>query len=205
EDRSRKVYTISNNGTDARTIVVEHPVRAGWTLADGAAPEETSLGAYRFVVHVNAKQTARLEVQERQPVEQRVALTDLDDRRITLFMRTTDHDGRLRDALAPIQAQKAEIASLTADLALRRGETDRLTADQQRVRDNMRALKGTASEQLLLKRYVTQLSEQEDRLSALRGETTELTRKLEQARADLDALIERLSLDVLVADAAANP
>ena len=66
-------------------------------------------------------------------------------------------------------------------------------------------VQGTASEQLLLKRYVTQLSEQEDRLSALRGETTELTRKLEQARADLDALIERLSLDVLVADAAANP
>ena len=61
------------------------------------------------------------------------------------------------------------------------------------------------AERCLIKRYVAQLSEQEDRLSALRGETTELTRKLEQARADLDALIERLSLDVLVADAAANP
>jgi hypothetical protein len=201
EVRSRKVYTIRNSNTDARTVVVEHPVRAGWTLASGgAAPTETSLSAYRFAVPVASSETARLVVNERHPIEERVALTALDDRQIAVFVQNGGDDARMREMLAPIQAQKAAIASLDGDLALARGETDRLTADQQRVRENMRALKGSAGEQMLLKRYVAQLNEQEDRLATLRRRTTELTQTLDQARADLAAMLERLSLDVELAD-----
>jgi len=206
EIRSRKVYTIRNSNTDARTVVVEHPVRAGWTLASGgAAPTETSLSAYRFAVPVASSETARLVVDERHPIEERVALTALDDRQIAVFVQNGGDDARMREMLAPIQAEKAAIASLDGDLALARGETDRLTADQQRVRENMRALKGSAGEQMLLKRYVAQLNEQEDRLATLRGRTTELTQTLDQARADLAAMLERLSLDVELADGDSKP
>ena len=35
EVRARRIYTVRNNDTTDRTMVIEHPVRAGWTLTGG--------------------------------------------------------------------------------------------------------------------------------------------------------------------------
>ncbi len=202
EERTRKVYTVRNSDATPRTVVVEHAIRPGWTLAKGGPqPAETSISAYRFLVPVAAKAVATLTVEELRPIETRYAISQLTNDQVALFVRESRANPRLTEALVPIQAQKATIASLSAQIASRKSETNQIAEDQARLRGNMGTLKGSAEELQLLKRYVAQLTQQEDRIGTLRRESADLTQTLSRAQADLAQLLDALSLDIDVAAA----
>ena len=78
----------------------------------------------------------------------------------------------------------------------REEETTKIFDDQQRLRENMKALKGSAEEKVLLQRYTRQLNDQEDRLEALKKEVKDLEAKIDAAQAALESLIQALSFDV---------
>ncbi|MGA3043354.1 MAG: hypothetical protein ABSF54_21480, partial [Bryobacteraceae bacterium] len=78
----------------------------------------------------------------------------------------------------------------------REAETEKIYDDQQRLRENMKALKGSPEEKALVQRYVQQLNTQESRLEDLRKEIAQLEAKISSAQADLDHMIEGLSFDV---------
>jgi hypothetical protein len=63
------------------------------------------------------------------------------------------------------------------------------------VRDNLGALKGSADERSLAKRYTAELNTQEDTLAALRHDLAALQQQRETAEADLNNRIEALTLD----------
>jgi hypothetical protein len=204
EQMTRRVYTVRNSDTTPRTVLIEHPVRPGWTLAKGAVPIETSLGSYRFAVAIEAKGVATLEVEERHPIETNYAVSQLNEQQIAVFVHDSRENARLSQALGPIQAKKAVVASITGELESRRAEATTINEDQRRLRENMGALKGGSGEQQLLKRYVVQLNQQEDRIAVLRRETTDLEQQLSHAQSELAALIQALALDVEMLDAAAE-
>jgi hypothetical protein len=53
ELREKKTYIVRNEDTSARTLVIEHPARPEWKLAeDGLKPEEKAMGLYRFRLSV---------------------------------------------------------------------------------------------------------------------------------------------------------
>src|SRR5207244_8171657 len=58
EQRSKVTYSVHNADTMQRQVVIEHPVRDGWKLADGNKPEETSASHYRFRVAVEPAKTS---------------------------------------------------------------------------------------------------------------------------------------------------
>jgi hypothetical protein len=196
EQRTRKVYTVRNNDASSRTVVIEHPIRAGWTLGHDLKPVETSLNAYRFAVAVSAQSTVTLTIDERRPTEQQLSVSTLTEQHLAFFVRATRADANLARALAPISAKKAAIASLEQELKAREAESTRIAEDQARLRDNMRSLKGSDGEKQLLKRYVSQLNEQEDRIAALRREAADISQRIARAQAELSQLIETLSVDV---------
>lgn len=207
EQVARRVYTIRNSDATSRTVVIEHLVRPGWTLAKGALPVETSLGAYRFAVPVEAKGVATLVVEERHPLDTNYAISQLTDQQVSVFVHDARENVRLSQALRPIQAKKSEVLSISSEMSARQAEADKIAEDQKRLRENMAALKGSSGEQQLVKRYVAELNQQEDRVAVLRRETADLEQKLSVAQTELAALIEGLAvdLDVLEADAAENP
>ncbi|HEY2905164.1 MAG TPA: carboxypeptidase regulatory-like domain-containing protein [Vicinamibacterales bacterium] len=199
EDQTRKVYTIRNSDASARTVIVEHPTRAGWTLVKGSSqPVETSLTSYRFLVPVAAKGVATLTVDEFRPIETRYAISQLTDDQIAVFVREARANIRLTQALEPIQAKKSAVAALSAEISARADETTQIATDQTRLRGNMEALKGSSGEQQLRKRYIAALNQQEDRIATLRRETADLAQTLSRAQADLTQLLEALSLDIEV-------
>jgi hypothetical protein len=198
ERLARRVYTIRNNDTTDRRLVIEHPIRAGWTLASAAKPAETSVDAYRFVVTVAAKKTETFTVAEQQPLSQTYRIADITSQQVDLIVRESGGDSGLRNALAPILAAKATVASLTDELNSRAAETKRIGDDQSRVRENMKALKGSSEEQQLLKRYAAQLAQQEDRVAVLRRETDDLERRRRDAQAELARLVDNLTTEVAV-------
>jgi hypothetical protein len=198
EQRTRRVYTLRNNDTSARTVVIEHPLRAGWTLVGTPPPVETSAAAYRFAVPVQAQQTATLTVEEKRPQQDKFQITSLDDPQLTLMLRDSGDNRTMKDALAPILAKKASIAALAAAAADRTGRVKQISDDQQRVRENLQTLKDTAEQRSLVRRFAGQLSQQEDQIQALRGELVELGRMRGQADAELQLLIERLAFDLAI-------
>jgi hypothetical protein len=180
ELQQRTLYTVRNEDTAARQLVIEHPARNSWILAKAAnQPEEQAAGVYRFRVEVPAKATATLPVEEAHIQETTYQLADVNDDQIALFVRQKTISPEMQQALAKITAQKAAVAKLEEEMANRQKDIERIVDDQARLRENMKALRGSAEEKALLQRYTHQLDEQETRLDALR-------KKIEQTEAQRD-------------------
>ena len=97
-------------------------------------------------------------------------------------------------------AQKDAIAKLDADLREKQSELDSIGEDQNRVRENLQALKGTAEEKALAQRYVKELDEQETRLATLKKEIVDLQAKRKVAQQELDDTIEHFTFDGKVSE-----
>jgi hypothetical protein len=69
---------------------------------------------------------------------------------------------------------------------------ENIGVDQTRLRENLKALKGSAEEKALVQRYTRALDAQEDQMDSLRKSGDDLRKKRESAQADLDKLIQGL-------------
>ncbi len=190
-------YTVRNDDTTARILVIEHPMRAGWTFsADTPKPDESSSDAYRFRLNVEPKQTATLLVSEVEPENTSIEISNVTRDQVTLFLQQKSINAQVVQALGPILDQKDRIASLDAEIAKRDKEKSDIFDDQQRIRENLKALHDTPEEKALAARYTQQLSDQETRLETLKKEEADLNDKKQQAQDELDKMVEQLALDV---------
>ena len=196
EQSENKTYTFRNEDALSRTVIVEHPSRPDYELRSQTKPVETSSGWMRFRLEVPSKQTASLLVQEAKPVETTYQVASLSDDQVALFVRQRSIDKTLEEALRKVLGQKAVVAGFETEKEARGEETKKIYDDQQRLRENMKALKGSAEERALLQRYTRQLDEQETRLDQLTKEIADLEAKQNAAQADLDKMIDALSFDV---------
>ena len=195
KEQDQRVYTIRNEDVSPRTVVIEHPVRAGWVLSPGAAqPAESSGGVRRFRVAVDAKKTATLTVDETRPREDRVVISSLSADQLGVWLQRSGSGPSLEAVLRPVIEKKQALAAIEQNIAARKSEVDRIGTDQQRVRENMKALKGTAEEKALVQRYARQLDEQETRLEVLRKEMADLGQQLAKAQTELEKLVDGLTL-----------
>jgi SMC interacting uncharacterized protein involved in chromosome segregation len=101
----------------------------------------------------------------------------------------------MQQAFDRILKQKEKVDEFSSQISDRKRESDQITADQNRIRENMKALKGSSEEKALLQRYVGQLDAQESRLAALRKESSDLTARQTQANSELDRMILEVNLD----------
>jgi hypothetical protein len=193
EVREHRTYTIRNENSDARTVVVEQAARPGVKLAkDSPRPDETSENFYRFRVNVEPKKTATLKVDEYQPVVNSYALTNLTAQNITFFMQQKVLDPEVEKALWQIIAKKNAVSDLDAQMQSQKSQMESIGHDQERLRENMKALKGSAEEKSLVQRYTREMNDQEDQMDALRKTGDDLRKKRELAQAELDKLIQGL-------------
>jgi len=87
------------------------------------------------------------------------------------------------------------VVALDAQIKAREGEIAEITKDQDRLRENMKALKGTAEERQLLQRYTGELNTQEDRLAVLRGQIADLHAQRNAKDAEFQEKMEALTFD----------
>jgi hypothetical protein len=196
QERQESTYTIRNRDTEKRVLVVEHPARAGWKLADDVTPAESSVSYHRFRVALDPKKTTTLTVKEFRPITNRYLITNITDPEIKMFLDQKMINPEVEKALRKIMSQKNDIAVIDAVITGRRGQINTISEDQQRVRENMKALKGSAEEKALVERYVRQLNEQEDHMQSLRKEISEMQQKRESAQSALNGMVEALTMDV---------
>ncbi len=190
----KKTYRIRNNNDAARSVVLEHPVRAGWTLV-GAKPAETSANFYRFRVAAAPKSTATFVVEEESPIESVFALSSVTADQVAVWVRDRSIDPETERQLGAIAALQAEIAGLGRRIAALEKEQDDIFRDQERVRQNLERLGQGPDEAALRLRYIRQLDGQENRIAAMKGEREKLEAERAAAERRLMELIEKLSVD----------
>jgi chromosome segregation ATPase len=142
---------------------------------------------------VAAKGEATLTISERRVNDTRYSIDQVDDRLVTTITQRGIAPDALRRALQPVLDKRAEVAGADRQVADLNGQITAIGQDQQRVRENMQVLKGSTEEKALVKRYTTQLTEQEDRLATLRKELTDATIRRDTRRAELTQLIQQLT------------
>lgn len=195
EQSETKTYTIRNANTDVRDVVIEHPARAQWKLAADLKPEETTASFYRFRVAVKPDSTATLAVSETHPNYERWELTNADSDLIKLWLQNGTLSGPAVDAFHDVLARKAEISAVDAAIAKAQKQVQDISNDQARVRENMKALKGSAEEKVLLTRYAQQLNSQEDQLVALRAQVVTLQDKRARLAGELDQMLMAITFE----------
>ncbi len=185
-----KTYTIQNVDAQAKTLVIEHPQRPGYTLLSQAAPEKTS-NAYRFEVPVPASGSKTFAVQEERVADQTISLSSATPDVLTTWIQNKTLSDAGRRQLEQIAQKKSDIEA--NDAALKEIETDRdsLTKDQQRLRQNIQSLNAVAGQQDQVQQYARQLAATESRLASLRDNEIDLRKKKTQLQADLNSLIEK--------------
>lgn len=176
-------------------MIVEQPRRAGWELDSDPKPEETTPTAYRFRVATAPKETVRLHIGERHTFEQHLRLVDSTDQQLTVFLQNAKASPAVMQQLEPVFAAKRAVAALDTQTRNKQSAINQLVEDQKRVRDNLGALKGSAEERSLAKRYTSELNAQEDTLASMRRDLATLQQQQQAAEADLNNKIESLTLD----------
>jgi archaellum component FlaC len=195
QEREEHTYTIRNRDTASRTVVIEHPSRPGWKLTDDAKPAESSASFHRFRLAVESKKTETLTVKEYRPITNNYLLSNVTDDQIKYFVAQKMINAEIDKALRKVMAQKSSIAALDGEVASHKSKISGISEDQQRVRENMKALKGSVEEKALVARYVRELNEQEDRVQSLHHEMADLQQKREAAQKTLNDMIEDLQME----------
>ncbi|HTF71768.1 MAG TPA: hypothetical protein VK638_54785, partial [Edaphobacter sp.] len=101
----------------------------------------------------------------------------------------------IRQQLEPVFTAKRAVASLDTQIKSKQSQVDQIAGDQKRIRENLSALKGTAEERALAKRYTDELNQQEDQLSTLRKDLDALQQQRQTAQQDLADKIENLNIE----------
>jgi hypothetical protein len=196
EEEQRTLYTVRNQEDGRRALVVEHPARPGWKLKNGSQqPEEQAPGAYRFRVSLAPKATASLPIEEVRPVSAAYQVADLGPDQIRLFLKKGSLTAEMAASLEKITSQKRLVESLEQEMEDRQKDIDRIVDDQGRLRENMKALRGSAEEKALLQRYTKQLDDQETQLGGLRKKIQDTETQRDAASAELQKMIDDLQLE----------
>ena len=199
EVREKKTYIVRNEDTTPRTLVIEHPARPEWKLGEDAPkPEEKAPGLYRFRLSVEPKKTEKVVVNEAKPVYTQYSLNGVTDDQIGSLLLQKSINAVIEKALRAIMAQKNLAANFDAKIKAQQKTIDQIFTDQGRLRENMKALKGSAEEKALLQRYTKQLDDEETQLDALRRQMQETQAQREKANEGLQKMIGDLQMDVVL-------
>jgi hypothetical protein len=184
-------YTVKNSGKQAKTVLVEYPIDAAWTLTEPKTPTEKTRDLYRFAVEAKPGEPAKLTVAEQRVERQQIALNNLDDNTIQFYQSAKVVSEKVKAALAEIVKRKHELQQLATAKQQREQRIQKITADQDRVRQNMDRLDRTSE---LYKKYVKKFTDQEEEVAKLNEETASLAEQETQQRKSLDEYMINLDL-----------
>src|SRR6202012_1307657 len=132
---------------------------------------------------------------ESRTLETTYQLSNLDDSQIAVFLRQRTITPDVAQALQKITAQKAVVAKLEDEMEARQSDIDHIVDDQGRLRENMKALRGSSEEKSLLQRYTKQLDDQETQIDGLRKKIQETEARRDTANDELQQMIDSLQME----------
>ena len=187
-----RTYTVRNVDAKAKTLIIEHPLRQGYTLLNQKPAEKTPAN-YRFEIALAPNSTQPFPVSEERVYDQAFQVSSATPDMLLVYIRNRDLPDAGRKQLQRIVDQKQQIAENDRALADTQTQIGELTSDEDRIRRNIGSLNNVSGQQQQVQNYARQLDTHEQQLAALRDKTAELQKKKAALQAELDNLIATLS------------
>jgi hypothetical protein len=160
--RQTTTYTVSGALDGERTVIVEHPIRDGWSFSSAESFGKTATHQ-RLKVVVPAGTEKTLTAIDEQLQSNSYALVDTDPDMLLGWSASTQ-DKALTDKLANLADARKRQAAVQNDLESLDGEIEKTTGEQERIRQNLGAVPDNSD---LKKRYLKALSDSEDQITAM--------------------------------------
>ena len=188
---STQEYAVDNKSSKDKTIVIEHPVRAGWKLVDTQTPLETTPSVYRFKGTASGNKVTTLTVTEENVSGTSIAMASADPGQLLQYSRTSEIPKEVRDALAKAIELRQAVTGVERDINARNQRIAEITAEQTRIRENMKTV---AQNTQYYQRLLAKLNEQESSIEGLQKERDDLTEKRDGLRKQLEEYVNGLTL-----------
>ncbi|MBN6818631.1 DUF4139 domain-containing protein [Methylobacterium organophilum] len=185
--REVTTYTIKGAPDAARSVIIEHPRREGWTLTASARDSETPT-AYRLKVAVPAGGTAETRAVLEHVQIDAYDLVDADEALLVRWAALAT-DPELGGKLKTLSRARAEVAAATRTVEEIAEREEKVQAEQERIRSNLGAVPKDSE---LARRYLTRMGGQEDELAKLAAARAEAESGLKASRARIRTLIAAL-------------
>jgi hypothetical protein len=185
--RLATTYSIKGAADAARTVLVEHPRRNGWTFTSDALTGATP-SHHRLRTTVAAGATAKVEaVAERSDVQQ-VVLVDADAD--TLFRWSGNAaDPKTAAQLKTLAERRMRLSQADQELAQLSAQHEQAVANQSRIRENLAAVPADSS---LGQRYAGLLGQEEDRIGEIEKRRQAAQAKVQTLRRELVAALSSI-------------
>jgi hypothetical protein len=192
-------YIIKAPEGEDRTVVIEHPRRAGWDLknpngedAENKLDIEQTETHYRIKVNVDRNETRRLSLTlNKTEFEQLTLWTMSPDSLLTRIAAVgNDLPENIRSALEAVVPLQRDVAAQMQAIKNLEQRRDAIFSDQTRLRGNLESIPSGSD---LAKRYLSELNTQEDQLKKITQDMSATQKRLEDARAKLDSYVGGLS------------
>jgi hypothetical protein len=134
-----KVYVIKNAALEAKSLIIEHPITGGATLAEPLEFDERTDSVYRFSTKLPASGVVSFTVKEFAPIEERVVLARSLTETLVVYSSNQEIPENARQALQKAVALKKSADDAGAVRADAEEELVRLFVEQERVRQNLTA------------------------------------------------------------------
>lgn len=185
--REVTTYTIKGAPDAARSVIIEHPRREGWTLTASARDSETPT-AYRLKVAVPAGGTAETRAVLEHVQIDAYDLVDADEALLVRWAALAT-DPELGGKLKTLSRARAEVAAATRTVEEIAEREAKVQAEQERIRSNLGAVPKDSE---LARRYLTRMGGQEDELAKLAAARAEAESGLKASQARIRTLIAAL-------------
>jgi hypothetical protein len=168
-----KTYKMVNRSQTDRTILIEHPNRTAqqFKLVDTDKPVEDTAEVYRFQTPVKAGETKSFTVKEERDVVSTIQLTNGAENQIRYFISLSEASPALKQKLEAALKVKGEWDVVRRELDQVVADLNRLNADQDRIRKNLRE---TPKEAEVYATYLKKLADQEKEIDALTAKQKKL-------------------------------
>jgi hypothetical protein len=189
--RETKTYTIRNVDPKPKTLVVEQPIRDGYSVLS-PTPSETTANAHRFEVKLGAGATEKFTVEEEFVYSQTFQVSGFTPDVLVEYVRRKAISEEGRRQLEQVMNQKGRIAEVDGSLKQTRSEMDDITRAQERLRQNIQTLNHVSGQQDQVQEWSKQLGAEEVRITALRDQVSALDKNKAALEAELGDMIGKL-------------
>ena len=187
-----RIYTIRNVDKKAKALILEHPLRQGYTLLS-QKPKEKTASNYRFEVALAPDSTQEFVVSEERVYDTSTLLTNATPDQLLTYVQNRSLSDSARKQLDRIAAQKRQIAENDRALQETQAQITEATQDEDRIRRNIQSLNNVSGQQQLVQNYARQLDTHEQQLAGLRDKQADLQKKKAAFQGELDRMIEALA------------
>lgn len=186
-------YSFDNfDSARARTVLIEHPKMAGWTLAEPTKPSEETQELYRFELPIEKGKSATLRVMLERVELSQLAITSISLETLLAYSKDGQASQAVVDAIRKAAAIQSRINDQNRSLEQLQRRRDAIATDQERIRRNMNSVQQNTQ---LWNRYVTMLNEQENELAKIITQQDEAQAQRNAAQDELNAYISNLTVE----------